>query len=406
MTDPVHKAGTAKIAVRLDEPGAERIAAVRSWLVGVPLKAPILWASGERSRVTRLIVEVTTEGGVRGYGETICLLDYIPTVFETVVAPLLPGRSVFDVERLFRHVLGAGYYHHQRAAVYALAAAEMAMWDAAGKIAGQPLHRLWGGAYRRDIEIASYLFISSPEDLARAARADHDAGYRSFKIKIGLDPDQDIALVEAIRAELGPSAHIRADVNGAWTIATARRMLERLRPYDLAYVEQPLELTDLVGHAELRASQPIPIALDESAYTLQDVANIVQRRAADVILLDPHQAGGMKAALKAAALCEGYGIPVGLHSGGELGLSQAAYLHLAAVCPNMMLAIDNELPYLSDDILTTRFRIENGHLSVPEAPGLGVDVDLKALERLSVDRVEGAYLDQTKPDWFPVKPAY
>lgn len=192
-----------------------RVVAVRHWLVGVPLKNPILWATGVRSRVTRMLVEVETASGIKGYGETICLLDYIPAVFETVVKPLLLDRPVHDTERLFRHVLGAGYYHHQRAAVYAAAAAEMAMWDAVGKFAGLPLHRLWGGAYRSDIEIASYLFISSPEELAKLARTDYDAGYRSFKIKIGLDPQQDLALVKAIREELGPHAHIRADVNGA-----------------------------------------------------------------------------------------------------------------------------------------------------------------------------------------------
>lgn len=383
-----------------------RIVAVRHWLVGVPLKNPILWATGVRSRVTRMLVEVETASGIKGYGETICLLDYIPAVFETVVKPLLLDRPVHDTERLFRHVLGAGYYHHQRAAVYAAAAAEMAMWDAVGKIAGLPLHRLWGGAYRTDIEIASYLFISSPEELAKLARTDYDAGYRSFKIKIGLDPQQDLDLVKAIREELGPHAHIRADVNGAWTIGTAKRMLEMLKPYDLAYVEQPLELTDLAGHAELRQSQPIPIALDESAYTLQEVANIVANRAADVVLLDPHQAGGLKQVLKAAGLCEAYGIPVTLHSGGELGLSQAAYLHTAAACPNMILAIDNELPYLSGDILKVPFRIENGHLRVPEAPGLGVEIDLDAIARFEVDRIEGAYLDPRRPDWFPQKPAY
>ncbi|WP_173014007.1 MULTISPECIES: mandelate racemase/muconate lactonizing enzyme family protein [unclassified Labrenzia] len=383
-----------------------RVVAVRHWLVGVPLKNPILWATGVRSRVTRMLVEVETASGIKGYGETICLLDYIPAVFETVVKPLLLDRPVHDTERLFRHVLGAGYYHHQRAAVYAAAAAEMAMWDAVGKFAGLPLHRLWGGAYRSDIEIASYLFISSPEELAKLARTDYDAGYRSFKIKIGLDPQQDLALVKAIREELGPHAHIRADVNGAWTIGTAKRMLEMLKPYDLAYVEQPLELTDLAGHAELRQSQPIPIALDESAYTLQEVANIVANRAADVVLLDPHQAGGLKQVLKAAGLCEAYGIPVTLHSGGELGLSQAAYLHVAAACPNMILAIDNELPYLSGDILKVPFRIENGHLRVPEAPGLGVEIDLDAIARFEVDRIEGAYLDPRRPDWFPQKPAY
>lgn len=382
------------------------IVSSRYWMVGVPFKSPILWAAGPRSQVTRVIVELTTASGIKGYGESICLLDYTTTVLENVVLPLVEGRSVFDTERLSRHVFGAGYYHHRRAAVYALAAAEMAMWDAAGKIMGQPLHRLWGGAYRSRIEVVCYLFISSPEKLADSAREAYETGYRSFKIKIGLDPDQDVELVKAIRTELGRGVYIRADVNGAWTIGTAKRMLEKLRPYDLAYVEQPLELSDLDGHAELRRMQPIPIALDESAYTLQDVANIMAHRAADMVLLDPHQAGGLKSVLKAAGLCEGYGIPNTLHSGGELGLSQAAYLHLAAACPNLSLAIDNELPYLSGDITKIPFVIENGHLPVPMGPGLGVEPDLDAIARYEVDHIEGAYLDPDNPDWFPEKPAY
>lgn len=383
-----------------------RVTAHRYWMVSVPFEPPILWAAGPRSRVTRLIVELTTASGVKGYGESICLLDHIAPVLEKAVLPLVQGRSVFDVERLYRHVLGAGYYHHQRAAVAALAAAEMAMWDAAGKIMGQPLHRLWGGAYRSEIEVVCYLFISSPEELAASARDAFEAGYRSFKLKIGLDPEQDIALVRAVREALGPGVHVRADVNGSWTIGTAKRMLERLRPYDLAYVEQPLEMTDLEGHAELRRSQPTPIALDESAYTLQEVANIVARRAADVVLLDPHQAGGLKPVLKAAALCEAYGLPVTLHSGGELGLSQAAYLHLAAACPNLTLAIDSELPYLPGDVIEPRFAVEDGHLPVPTGPGLGVEVDLEAVSGFAVEGIEGAYLDPDRPDWFPEKPAY
>ena len=112
-------------------------------------------------------------------------------------------------------------------------------------------------------------------------------------------------------------------------------MLDSLGPYDLQYSGQPLELDDLLGHAQLRAVQPVPVALDESAYTLADVSNIVRMAAADVILLDPHEMGGLWQTLKAAAIAEAAGIPVTLHSGGELGLSQAAYIHLAASMPNM-----------------------------------------------------------------------
>jgi len=110
-----------------------------------------------------------------------------------------------------------------------------------------------------------------------------------------------------------------------------------------------LGLDDLEGHADLRRAQPVPIALDESAYTLSDVGNIVRARAADVVLLDPHEAVGLWQVIKQAAICGSVGIPVTFHSGGELALSQAAYVHLTASISNMMLAIDTQQTYLSSD---------------------------------------------------------
>lgn len=383
-----------------------RIAAIRHWLVHVPFRDPIFWGSGKRSGPTRLIVELTTEDGLKGYGETICLLDFIEPVLRNVVIPLAIGRDVSDSEGLHRHVMGAGYYHHKRAAVMALSAVEIAMWDALGRAAGQPLHALWGGCYRERIEMAAYLFIKDAEGVKRSARAFHERGFRSFKAKIGIDAESDITIVKAVREAIGDDTHLRADVNGAWTPGTARRQLDRLRPFGLAYIEQPLELDDLVGHQELRRVQTTPIALDESAYTLADVGNIVRMGAADVILLDPHEAGGLWPVIKAAAVAESVGIPVTLHSGGELGLSQAAYLHLAASIPNMTIAVDTEHDYLADDIIETPFTIEDGHLAVPKGPGLGVTPDLDKILHYQTDAIRGAYLDPDKPGWYPRKPAY
>ncbi|MET0745845.1 MAG: mandelate racemase/muconate lactonizing enzyme family protein, partial [Microvirga sp.] len=321
-------------------PSPLTITQVRHWLIYIPFESPIVWGSGKRAGSTRLVAEVTTAGGIKGYGETIALLDFVPTVLEKVVAPLALGRSVADVEMLHRHVLGAGYYHHERAAVMALAAVEMAMWDALGRHAGLPLHALWGGAYRSEIELSAYLFVADPTGCAEMAKRFLDQGYTTFKLKIGHDPDSDLRLVEAVRRTIGDAIPLRADVNGAWTPGTARRLLDKLKAFDLAYIEQPLVLHDLLGHAELRQVQSTPVALDESAYTLGDVGNIVRMGAADVILLDPHEEGGLWQCIKAAGIAESAGLPVTLHSGGELGLSQAAYLHLAAAIPNMSIAID------------------------------------------------------------------
>jgi len=383
-----------------------RIESIRHWIVHVPLARPISWASGKRSGSTRLICEITTEGGITGYGETICLLDFVPAVFEKVIAPMAMGLAVTDVEWLTRKAEGAGYYHHKRALVFALCALEMAMWDARGKHAGLSLHRMWGGAYRSRIEMCAYIFISDPEHMAAELVAYRDRGFNSFKLKAGLDPAQDIETVRKAREVLGPDANLRIDPNGAWTPATAKRMLARLAPFDLQYVEQPLSVEDLAGSAQLRASVATPICIDEGAYTLQETMAVIRAGAADLVLVDPHEAGGLWACLKAGAVCEAAGIHVGMHSGGELGLTQAAYLHLAASMPNASIALDTIYQYHADDILRERIEFGDGYAAVPTGPGLGVEVDLGKIEKYETGAVAAAYLDPDNPDWFAEKPAF
>ena len=382
-----------------------QIVGVRHWMVAMPFVSALEWGSGKRPAATRLIVELRLANGQVGYGETICLLEFIEPVLVNTILPIARQYRASDVERFTRHVFGAGYYHHKRAAVMAMAAVEMAMWDAFGRSTGQPLHALWGGAYRQQVQVAAYLFGADAALLKSAAQRFLDQGYRSFKVKIGMTPESDIANVEAVRSVVG--AHdLRADVNGAWTPGTAKRMLERLRPYDLQYIEQPLELDDLQGHVELRRMQPVPVALDESAYTLADVGNIVRSGAADVVLLDPHEIGGLWQTIKAAAVAESVGIPVTLHSGGELGFSQLAYVHLAASIPNLSISIDSERAYLCDDVVVDPPRVRDGMFDVPQGPGLGVSPDMGKIEHYRVERIQGAYLDSSRPGWFPTKPAY
>ena len=384
---------------------AIRIVRVDHWLVRMPLAETILWGSGKRSGTTRLICRIQTRDGGIGWGETISLIDNVPAVFANIVAPLAAGYSIGDAERFHRQVLGAGYYHHKRAAVMAIAAMVMAMWDALGRRAGLPLCALWGGMWRESVAASAYIFVSDPHKVSDTAKRFLEEGFETFKIKIGVSMQTDVPLVEAVKKVVG-NCDVRADVNGAWTPGTARRQLAKLAPYDLAYVEQPLELDDLAGHAELRTCQTVPIALDESAYSLSDVGNIVRASAADVVLLDPHEAGGVWQVIKQAAICESVGIPVTLHSGGELALSQAAYVHLAASIPNMSLAIDTEQTYLAGDIAPDGPRLKKGRFTVPDRPGLGVEPDMALIERYVVDGIKGAYLDPDKPDWFPTKPAY
>ncbi|MFM0697784.1 mandelate racemase/muconate lactonizing enzyme family protein [Paraburkholderia sediminicola] len=382
-----------------------QIVQVRHWKVAMPFRQALEWGSGARPAATRLVVELTLANGVKGYGETICLLEFIEPVLLNTVIPIAKQHRACDVERFTRHVFGAGYYHHKRAVVMAMAAVEMAMWDAQGRSFDCPLGELWGGVYRSQVEVSAYLFGTDAAELKDSARRFLDDGYRSFKVKIGMTPSSDLSNVEAVKSVTG-DLPLRADVNSAWTPGTAKRMLECLRPFDLQYVEQPLELDDLQGHAQLRSAQPVPIALDESAYTLADVGNIVRHAAADVILLDPHEIGGLWQTIKAAAIAEAHGIPVTLHSGGELGFSQSAYVHLASSIPNMSISIDSERAYFADDVVRSAPGVKDGVFSLPDGPGLGMQPDFDKLDHYKADHIRGAYLDARRPGWFSTKPAY
>lgn len=374
--------------------------------VFVPYHRASLWASGKRSGTTRLIVRVHTEDGTIGIGETICLWEFVEPVLARTIVPLCIGEDAFDIERILRKIEGAGYYHHKRAMVAALAGFEMALWDIVGKRANLPLHKLWGGAYRKQIEMVAYLQSSDRQHVAAESASLVEQGFKTIKVKIGMDSESDIEIVKAAREAAGSGVRLRADVNGAWTIGTAKTQLRRLEPFDLEYVEQPLPCEDLRGHAYLRKVSPIPIALDESAYTIQDVLEIIRHEAADVILIDPHQAGGLLPARKAAAIAEAAGIPVTLHSGAELGISTAAYLHLAASIPNLSIAIDNQYYNQVADIITEPHRYRNGLMEVPHGVGLGVELDEEKAGEFEIDGIEDPYLNPDKPGWFPTKPQY
>ena len=350
-------------------------------------------------------MQVHTADGTVGIGETICLWEFVQPVLARTIIPLALGEDACDIEKLCKKIEGAGYYHHIRALVAALGGFEMALWDIVGKQANMPLYKLWGGAYRNPIPMIAYLQAKDPQQIAEESAAAVAQGFETIKVKIGMSPESDLEIVKAARAA-APHAKLRADVNGAWTIGTAKRMMRKLEQYDLEYVEQPLPLDDLAGHAYLRKLFSTPIALDESAYTMQDVLTIIRAEAADVILLDPHQSGGLHRCRKAAAIAEAADIPVTFHSGAELGISTAAFLHLAASIPNLMLAVDNQQPNLTDDIVNTPHKIESGSIAVPNGAGLGVTIDPPKLATYRCDEIGNPYLDEDRPEWFPTKPQY
>jgi L-alanine-DL-glutamate epimerase-like enolase superfamily enzyme len=375
-----------------------RITAVDTWVVSVPFRFLETWVDGQRAGINNVVIRVSTDEGVEGWGEAAAGSGGSVQVTETIVRsaiPLLLGLDPHQIEEAIRRFYGPGRWRlHRTAANTALAGLEMALWDIVGKSAGQPLCNLLGGALRDRLDVYAYVNHAAPEVMAESAREMVDAGHTVIYLKAGEGEERDYAVVSAVRAAVGPRAKIRIDVNEAWTVGEAVRSIQRLSEFDLDFVEQPVSADDVAGMALLRQRLAVPIAINQGTWTLQDVYNVLAQQAADVVVIGLHWVGGVLNLRKAAAIAEAAGVPVVRHSSGELGIAAAAGLHVLAAVPNQVDGHQTYHTHLADDIVADdEIVLRDGCQRVPMRPGLGVTVDPERLEKYSRQYQEqGPYL--------------
>lgn len=324
-----------------------------------------------------LLVRLETDSGLVGWGETPD--DWINKSFEGVPEERLRkqtlGRDPFDIEAfLVENTLGS----------YLSSGVEMAMWDLVGKAVNQPLYKLLGGAVRKKIELAACMGIRPYEEAKAIARQYVEQGFTTLKTKAGRKAEQDLEMVRGIRDGAGDRLKLRIDPNMGYAPDVALQLARDLEKYNLEYFEQPMHLSCIGESARFRRLTKTPLALNESVTTLEIVLQILELRAADVLLPDTYQCGGLLPVKKVAALCEAAHVPCVFHCAHDLGLKTAVMLHVVASSPNFPLANDCTYYGLEDDIITPLHRIERGHMGVPEGPGLGVNVDEKKLAKYRV----------------------
>ena len=362
-----------------------KIVSIEAIPVRVPRERPDQSSFGTRAYTEAGIVRIDTDTGITGWGE-ICLVWWrmgsgLCRDVNRLLAPALRGEDPRAVSLLcdrMRQLLPG------REDAPAIAGIEMALLDICGKAAGVPVHQLLGGAYRDRVPVSYSLHIKAPEAMAEEAAHYASAGYGTLKVKMGRTWAEDLASLAAVRDAVGPHVSIRVDVNGAWTsVSEAVRRIAAMSEYDVELVEQPLHGDNLAGMAELRRVSALPIAADESVWNMRDALEITQARAADVLNLYFSEAGGLLQARAIAEIARSSGMAVWVGSMPELGLGTAANAHLAAAIPALELASDVcGFAYHADDILVTPLVVEQGSVAVPTGPGLGVEIDPKALRRL------------------------
>ena len=391
-----------------------RITAIKPTTVTVPLQAPRRHANGAHwGRFVRTIVEVETDAGLTGLGEMGGGGESAEQAFRGL-ENYLAGHDVFRLEDLRLKIANptASLYNNRTQMAAAL---EFACLDIVGKALDVPVHVLLGGKVRDAVAFASYLFfrlpneagegeIGSPEQLvAEARRLAGQNGFTSHKLKGGVfAPKHELACYRAL-AEAFPDHTFRYDPNCALSLEEAIRFGRAIADLPNDYYEDPT--WGLNGMRQLRRHVPIPLATNTVVVNHEQLATNLRDPAVDVILLDTTFWGGIRSCIKAAAVCETFQTSIAVHSSGELGIQLATMLHLGAVLPNLTYAGDAHYHHLTDDIIAGgKMRYENGAIRVPDAPGLGIELDRDRLDTYAaLYRKLGGYpydRDPTRPDWF------
>jgi L-alanine-DL-glutamate epimerase-like enolase superfamily enzyme len=348
--------------------------------VRIPQKPPIA-PYQNRYRAGRskesLLVRLETDNGIIGWGETPD--DWINRTYEGTPEDRLRGQVIGRDP----HELEA-WYAENTLGTYLASGVEMAFWDIIGQAARQPLYQLLGGAIRKRIELAACMGIRPYQEAKEIAKLYVEQGFTTLKTKAGRDAQEDLDMVRGIRDGAGDRLHLRIDPNMGYAPEVALSLARDLEKYRLQYFEQPMHLTLLAESARMRTRTTTPLALNESVTTTEIVLQILELRAADFILPDTYQCGGILGVKKVAALCEAAGVLCIFHCSHDLGIKTAAMLHVVASTPNFTLANDCTYYGLEDDILATLHKIERGHMPVPDGPGLGIRVDEAKVARYRV----------------------
>jgi L-alanine-DL-glutamate epimerase-like enolase superfamily enzyme len=369
----------------------------------LPPRRDFKWAGLKVDLGGFVLVRVETEGGVVGYGEATPLPDWggnfgrhggetlqtVRTMVEDVLGPVLIGHDATAVTAARLAMDQAA-----RGNTYAKCAVDIALHDAWGKIVGQPIYKLLGGACRDSVAVAHMVGLMREDEALKEAAGAAADGLTALQIKGGVDAERDIRLIGALRRELGPTLSLRLDANQGYGDAkTARGIVARLAAAGADLVEQPA--IGLRAMADVTNCSTIPVIADESCWDVNDALDVAESCGADCLSIYLAKAGGFVGARKVAAVAEASSMRCDVNGSIESAIGNAANIHFALAMPAVRLAsvIPISAPagahpyrvggrYYEDDIVVDAFPVRDGALLPLDGPGLGIVVDEAKLDRM------------------------
>jgi len=364
----------------------------------IPAEGQVLSRSGVRNTRSTTLVQVETDDGVSGIGSCSGNGELIEIIIEKVLKPLLVGMDPTAIEDIWdRAYMRGGHkeFGTRGIGIVALSGVDIALWDILGKVRGLPVYQLLGGKYRDKVPVyATALYPEDPSRVARRARGFADQGFHGVKIKVGFDLDQDIRIVRAVRQELGKDFIIMTDANQGYSVDVALKASDAFAECGAFWLEEPLFVEDIEGHAILREKGKTPIAVGENLHTRYAFENFIVRQAVDFIQPDVARAGGISEIKKITALAAKHKVPVSFHTWGD-GVALAASVHLSAALRDcIVMELDYTYNPLREELLREPFKVQEGYLIPPEKPGLGIELSQDALRKFAFSGQEDLTLRQ------------
>lgn len=381
------------------------IKSIETLIVQLPTRREHKWAGLTEVIGRYVMVKMTDSDGRVGWGEAPALKDWggefgryfgesaliTRAVIETYLAPAVIGVELGNLAELHARMdaIIRGY-------PYSKAAVEFAAYDLAGRWLDVPVHTLLGGKARDKVGITHSIGLISIEEAKVEAAKLAEEGIKTIKVKIGVDPVRDVKMVAAVREAAGEAMEICVDANeGYKTPGEAVQTIRQMEKYRLKYVEQPVMGIERITEVARRIDAPV--MADESAWNAHDAIQIIAAGKVQIVSIYTTKAGGLYKAMEVGAVCRAAGIICNVNGSIETGIGNLANVQVAAASPAVTLScvIPISTPaeaqhgqvggiYYTDDLLVEPMRFSDGAIAVPTGPGMGIDVDMRKIEKYRV----------------------
>ncbi|SDD37611.1 D-galactarolactone cycloisomerase [Bradyrhizobium brasilense] len=372
-----------------------KITGVRTHILEAALSQPFGSSRAWYDTRGSMLVEIETDQDIVGWGECYGPARMTAAVVDALV-PRLIGKDPLFTEHLWQMIYGGLRDHGQKGVVIqALSGIDIALWDIKGKHFGVPVQQLLGGAQRSElVAYATGLLRRKAHDpmryLAEEAAGYVAEGFSALKLKVGFGVEEDAAATRAVREAIGPAVKLMVDANQAYDSVAAIRLGRMIEQHDISWFEEPVPPEDIAGYRAVKAALSIPIAGGECEFTRFGFRDLFVSRALDIAQPDTCAAGGLTECKKIADMAEAFGVRYTPHVWGT-GIAIAASLQLLAVLPSHtpfslaalapMLEFDRTEYPIRQAILTAPIEHTRGIVLVPDGPGLGIEINRKALAR-------------------------